>query len=156
MEVLSPHCKNAIAPLPPDERGAARHTKGWERSSSIKPVHREVRSRRFRGVCINKGEKLQSQETNSVETLLHTRDLEPQSLEKTSGAPLWFSTLVIGQKQNIFFFFSPKWQIIANPLLHITYHLSPHQWLLEFDGIKHSSQAVFVKSNNYIVTRIYN
>lgn len=42
MEVLSPYCKNALAPPPPHEWGAARHTKGWERSSSINPSTEKV------------------------------------------------------------------------------------------------------------------
>lgn len=89
--------------------------------------------------------------------------LKPSSIQKRPWTTvirknIWRAALIfnISHWTETFFLLFPKQQIIANPLLHITYHLSPHQRLLESDGIKYSSQAVFVKSNNYIVTRIYN
>lgn len=150
MEALCPHRLSSAAPLPPREctvSSACSHHRLTE-GSGMGDTEKS---------SVNKREKLQSSQTNSAETLLHTkRDLEPQPLEKK----IWCAALIFNvshwTETKHHYFFPPKQQIIANPLLHITYHLSPHQRLLESDGIKHSSQAVFVKSNNYIVTRIYN
>lgn len=126
-------------------------TGSWDRHKWLGKEHfhkaHPQRSPEKKSAALTSRRNFKNQGTNSVKTFLRTKKRPWTTVirKKTSGAPLWFSTLVIGQKQSISFFFQ-KQQIIANPLLHTTYNLSPHQWLLEPDRIKHSSQAFLLKA----------
>lgn len=82
MEVFGPRCENAVAPLPPhewelrDARGAGKGAFPYNLSMG------KSRAKHLEEHCINEREKLQSQEMNSVKTLLRTKETLNHSHQK--------------------------------------------------------------------------